>query len=149
MIEQKEITPIKHEDNDKYTRIYYIQDIRNALKFNKYDIPTLRLIDFLLRKNKNKAYSDPIRITYCSEETLFQKAAVLGYTVRCDQQEIIGDEKLFADRECTIKLEGYDLLKNGVPIDGIYRVGEVAPRMSLSDLEHELRKLYQEQGLEW
>lgn len=144
----KEVTKIE-EDSEKYGKLFYLEDIRKALKFNKYDIPTLRLIAHLLQNDKNKVYSDPIKTTDCSEETLHQKAAALGYTVKCDQQEIIGDEKLFADEECTIKLEGYDLFKNGVPIDGIYRTGEVAPRMSLSDLERELRKLYQEQGLEW
>lgn len=140
---------IKREDIDKYAKIYYIQDIKNALKFNKYDLPTLRLITHLLQNEKNKVYSDPIKTTGCSEETLCQKAAALGYTVKCTQQEIIGDEKLFADEGRTTKFIGYDLLKNGVPIDGIYRVGEIAPRMSLLDLEHELRKLYREQGLEW
>lgn len=162
MTEQKEFVPIKsvagqtqehktikNEDIDKYAKIYYIQDIKNALKFNKYDLSTLRLVTHLLQNEKNKEYSDPIKTTGCSEETLRQKAAALGYTVKCAQQEIIGEEKLFADQGCTIKFIGYDLLKNGVPIDGIYRAGELAPRMSRLDLEHELRKLYREQGLEW
>lgn len=148
MTEQKEITKTE-EDSDKYRKLFYLEDIRKALKFNKYDLPTLRLVAHLLQNEKNKVYSDPIKTTGCSEETLCQKAAVLGYTVKCDQQEIIGGEKLFADEGHTIKFIGYDLFKNGVPIDGIYRSGELAPRMSLLDLEHELRKLYQEQGLEW
>lgn len=162
MEEQKEFVPIKsvagqtqehktikNEDIDKYTKIYYIQDIKKALKFNQYNTQTLSLIFYLLQNNKNKVCRDPIKVTNCSEETLRQKAAVLGYTVKCDQQEIIGGEKLFADEGHTIKFIGYDLFKNGVPIDGIYRAGEIAPRMSLPDLERELRELYREKGLEW
>ncbi len=149
MTGQKEFAPIKQADNDRYTKIYYIQDIKKALRFNQYNISTLRLVAYLLQDDKNKVYNDPIKETGCSEETLRQKAAVLGYTVESDQQKIIDGEKLFADEGCTVKLIGYDLLKNGVPIDGIYKAGEIAPRMSLPDLEHELRALYQQQDIEW
>ena len=112
-------------------RQYFVKQIQDALKNNRYDLKTLRIIYYLIS----------------NDEKIDHKK--LGYTVKRSYVRVIGGEIIYADAECTDRMIAYDLLKDGVPIGGAYKKGETVPRMNLPTLARQLKKIYEANGLEW
>lgn len=88
-----------------------------------------------------------------AESTLRRRAEKLGYKVEKGYQKLAGNEYGFLTDGSGNKITGYDLLETvgtcEIPVDGIFKHGDVTHSLSLDELEEKLKGLYQEQGLEW
>ena len=130
-------------------RQYFVKQIQDALKNNRYDLATLRIIYYLISNDEKIDHNEPVKPIHYSERILRERAKKLGYTVKRSYVRVIGGEIIYADTECTDRMIAYDLLKDGVPIDGAYKKGETVPRMNLPTLARQLKKIYEASGLEW
>lgn len=130
-------------------RRYFVKQIQEALKNNRYDLTTLRGIYYLISNDEKIDHNEPVKSIRYSERILRERAKKLGYTVKRSYVRVVGGEIIYADAECTDRPIAYDLLKDGVPIDGAYEKGETVPRMNLPTLARQLKKIYEANGLEW
>lgn len=146
-------TEEKWEDLDpevqESLRRYFIKQIQDALKNNRYDLTTLRIIYYLISNDEKIDHNEPVKSIRYPERILRERAKKLGYTVKRSYVRVVGGEIVYADAECTVRPIAYDLLKDGVPIDGAYKKGETVPRMNLPMLARQLKKIYEANGLEW
>lgn len=152
MVEQNK-TEEKLEDLDpevqESLRQCFVKQIQDALKNNRYDLKTLRIIYYLISNDEKIDHNEPVKSAHYSERILRERAKKLGYTVKRSYVRIIGGEIIYADEECTDRMIAYDLLKDGVPIGGAYKKGETVPRMNLPTLARQLKKIYEANDLEW
>lgn len=146
-------TEEKWEDLDpevqESLRRYFVKQIQGALKNNRYDLTTLRIIYYLISNDEKIDHNEPVKSIRYPERILRERAKKLGYTVKRSYVRVVGGEIVYADAECTVRPIAYDLLKDGVPIDGAYKKGETVPRMNLPMLARQLKKIYEANGLEW
>ena len=126
-----------------------VKQIQEALKNNRYDLTTLRVIYYLISNDEKIDHNEPVKPIRYSERILRERAKKLGYTIKRSYVRVVGGEIIYADAECTDRMIAYDLLKDGVPIGGAYKKGETAPRMNLPTLARQLKKIYEANGLEW
>ena len=152
MVEQNK-TEEKLEDLDpevqESLRQYFVKQIQDALKNNRYDLETLRIIYYLISNDEKIDHNEPVKPIHYSERILRERAKKLGYTIKRSYVRVVGGEIIYADVECTDRMIAYDLLKDGIPIGGAYKKGETIPRMNLPTLARQLKKIYEANGLEW
>lgn len=152
MVEQNK-TEEKLEDLDpevqESLRQYFVKQIQDALKNNRYDLETLRIIYYLISNDEKIDHNEPVKPIHYSERILRERAKKLGYTIKRSYVRVFGGEIIYADVECTDRMIAYDLLKDGIPIGGAYKKGETIPRMNLPTLARQLKKIYEANGLEW
>ena len=126
-----------------------VKQIQEALKNNRYDLTTLRVIYYLISNDEKIDHNEPVKSIRYPERILRERAKKLGYTIKRSYVRVVGGEIRYADAECTDRMIAYDLLKDGVPIGGAYKKGETIPRMNLPTLARQLKKIYEANGLEW
>lgn len=126
-----------------------VKQIQEALKNNRYDLTTLRIIYYLISNDEKIDHNEPAKSIRYPERILRERAKKLGYTIKRSYVRVAGGEIIYADTECTDRIIAYDLLKDGVPIGGAYKKGETIPRMNLPTLARQLKKIYEANGLEW
>lgn len=102
-------------------RQYFVKQIQDALKNNRYDLTTLRIIYYLISNDEKIDHNEPVKPIHYSERILRERAKKLGYTVKRSYVRVIGGEIIYADTECTDRMIAYDLLKDGAPIGGAYK----------------------------
>lgn len=130
-------------------RLCFVKKIQDALKNNRYDLTTLRIIYYLISNDEKIDHNEPVKSIRYPEHILRERAKKLGYTIKRSYVRVVGGEIIYADAECTDRMIAYDLLKDGVPIGGAYKKGEAIPRMNLPTLTRQLKKIYEANGLEW
>ena len=93
MVEQNK-TEEKLEDLDpevqESLRQYFVKQIQDALKNNRYDLETLRIIYYLISNDEKIDHNEPVKPIHYSERILRERAKKLGYTVKRSYVRVVG-----------------------------------------------------------